>query len=65
MAAAVCNAERLMGVDAATAVRMASMVPATIMGISGERGSIRAGMRADLVLVDDAKNVVETWIMGE
>ncbi|HJQ15901.1 MAG TPA: N-acetylglucosamine-6-phosphate deacetylase [Allosphingosinicella sp.] len=65
MAAAVRNAERLMGVDAATAVRMASIVPAHILGIAGERGSIGVGMRADLVLVDDARKVTETWIGGE
>ena len=65
MAAAVRNAERLMHVDAATAVQMASLVPATIMGIAGERGAIMPGLRADLVLVDDAKQVVETWIGGE
>ena len=65
MAAAVRNAERLMGVDAATAVRMASIVPAHILGIAGERGSIGVGMCADLVLVDDARKVTETWIGGE
>ncbi|HKY81898.1 MAG TPA: N-acetylglucosamine-6-phosphate deacetylase [Sphingobium sp.] len=64
MAAAVRNAEHFMGVDAATAVRMASLVPATVMGIAGERGSIAVGMRADLVLVDDAQNVVQSWIGG-
>lgn len=64
MAAAVRNAVRLMGVDVATAVRMASEVPASVMGLAAERGSIRAGMRADLVLVDTGNNVTETWISG-
>ncbi len=64
MAAAVRNAVRLMGVDLATAVRMASEVPASVMGFAGERGSIRAGLRADLVLVDGKGEVIETWISG-
>src|SRR6185369_12363576 len=64
MAEAVRNAERLMGVDAATAVRMASKVPADILGLSHERGAIRSGLRADLVLLDAERNVVETWIGG-
>jgi N-acetylglucosamine-6-phosphate deacetylase len=63
MAAAVRNAVRLMKVDLATAVRMASEVPASVMGLA-ERGSIRVGMRADLVLVDSGDAVVETWISG-
>ncbi len=64
MAEAVRNAERLMGVDAATAVRMASKVPADILGLSQERGAIRRGLRADFVLLDAEKNVVDTWIGG-
>jgi len=65
MAAAVRNAVRLMGVDLATAVRMASEVPASVIGLAVERGTIRAGMRADLVLVDSGNEVVETWISGQ
>ena len=65
MAEAVRNAVRLLGVDRATAVRMASAVPASVLGISGERGSIEPGLRADLVLVDAQGMVIETWIDGE
>jgi N-acetylglucosamine-6-phosphate deacetylase len=65
MAAAVRNAVRLMGVNVATAVRMASEVPASVMGLGAERGLIRAGMRADMVLIDSGNNVVETWISGQ
>ncbi|WP_395612153.1 N-acetylglucosamine-6-phosphate deacetylase [Allosphingosinicella sp.] len=64
MAAAVRNAVRLMDVDLATAVRMASAVPASVLGLAAERGSIEAGMRADLVLVDTGNNVLESWIPG-
>ena len=62
MAGAVRNAEDMMGVDFETAVRMASEVPAAAMGLSAVTGSIRLGLRADLVLMDGAKQVVRTWI---
>jgi N-acetylglucosamine-6-phosphate deacetylase len=65
MATAVRNAERLMNVNYATAVRMASASPAHALRMSGERGAIRAGLAADLVLVNEGKGVVETWIGGE
>jgi N-acetylglucosamine-6-phosphate deacetylase len=64
MAEAVRNAERLMGVDAATAVRMATMAPADILGLSQQRGAIRPGLRADLVLLDADENILATWIGG-
>lgn len=65
MAMAVRNAQRLLGIDFATAVRMASAVPAAIMGLAAQRGSLRPGLSADLVLVDDQQRVAETWIAGE
>lgn len=64
MVQAVRNAQRLLGVDLATAVRMASSVPASALGMTGERGSIRPGLRADLVLLDGDGKVLETWIDG-
>jgi N-acetylglucosamine-6-phosphate deacetylase len=65
MAQAVRNAVRLLGVDLATAARMASSVPASAMGMANERGSIRPGLRADLLLIDGDGHVLETWINGE
>lgn len=65
MAQAVRNAERLLRVEFATAVQMASAVPASILGLSAVRGSIRPGLSADLVLVDNRKRVVKSWIAGE
>lgn len=65
MASAVRNAEAMMGVDFATAVRMASRSPASALGLEGVRGSIEPGTYADLALVDDARKVVETWIGGD
>jgi N-acetylglucosamine-6-phosphate deacetylase len=65
MAQAVRNACFLLGVDLQTAARMASTVPAEAIGMGDERGTIRPGRSADLVLLDADQNVVETWIAGE
>jgi len=64
MAQAVRNAVRMMGVDRATAARMASAVPAAIMGLGEVTGAVRPGLRADLVLLDAEGQVAETWIGG-
>ncbi|HEX8442576.1 MAG TPA: N-acetylglucosamine-6-phosphate deacetylase [Allosphingosinicella sp.] len=64
MASAVRNAETMMGVDFATAARMASESPARAIGRADSRGSIVAGAHADFVLMDSGRRVVETWIGG-
>ena len=64
MATAVRNTVRLLDVSLPEAVRMASVYPAEFMGLSGEYGRIAAGYRANLLVVDDELNVVETWIDG-
>jgi len=52
-------------VSLAAAVTMASATPAAFLGLSGQTGTIAAGMRADLVLLEDDYTVRETWIGGE
>lgn len=64
MASAVRNAVRLLGTDLADASRMASGAPAAFLGLDHETGRIAAGLRADLVLLDDDLCVRETWIGG-
>lgn len=64
MASAVRNAVTLLGVDLATASLMASGAPAAFLGLEDETGRIAAGLRADLVLLDDTLTVRETWIGG-
>ena len=64
MAAAVRNAIAQLGVDLATAARMASLHPATFLGLEHELGRIAPGYRANLVAVDAAVHVVRTWIDG-
>jgi N-acetylglucosamine-6-phosphate deacetylase len=53
------------GVSLKNAVSMASAVPARFLGLSDETGTIAAGLRADLVLVDDDLTVLRSWIGGE
>jgi len=65
MAGAVRNSVMMLGVDLPTAVRMASHVPATFLGLGHELGLIAPGYRADLVRLTDAVDVVESWISGE
>ncbi|OSZ70379.1 N-acetylglucosamine-6-phosphate deacetylase [Sphingomonas sp. IBVSS2] len=64
MAAAVRNAVSMLGVDLATAVTMASASPAALMGLGDTHGRIATGQAADVVLLDDAGQVRETWIGG-
>ena len=65
MASAVRNAVALLGVDLPTAIRMASHVPASFLGLGNELGRLAPGYRADLVRLNDAIGVVESWISGE
>lgn len=65
MDCAVRNAVRLLGVDIAQAVRMASANPAHVLGLQEVKGDIRSGFDADLVLLDRALNVQRTWVAGE
>lgn len=65
MAAAVRNAVAMLNVELTTAVRMASAVPAAVLGIAGEHGTIESGKWANLVLADDHGMIVETWIKGQ
>jgi N-acetylglucosamine-6-phosphate deacetylase len=64
MASAVRNANAMLGLDLADCVAMASGNPAAFLGLDHELGRIARGYRANLVLLDDRLNVVETWIDG-
>jgi len=52
------------GVDLSTAVRMASLTPATILGLEKEIGSIEVGKAADLVLLDAELQVRGVYVNG-
>ncbi len=61
---AVATAMAQGGIELASAVRMASAVPAAFLGIAQETGAIVAGLRADLVLADHQLNVRRSWVSG-
>ena len=47
------------------AIRCASLNPARLLGMDAEIGSIEAGKRANLILIDDAVNVHKVILQGE
>jgi N-acetylglucosamine-6-phosphate deacetylase len=65
MATAVRNAVNMLGLSLAEAAGMASRSPAEFLGLGRELGRIAPGYRADLVLLDEALFVAETWINGQ
>ncbi|MBN8893269.1 MAG: N-acetylglucosamine-6-phosphate deacetylase [Rhodanobacter sp.] len=65
MAAAVRNTVQMLGLPLDEAVRMASTWPAEFLGLGASRGRIAPGCRADLVAMDDALRVRQSWIDGE
>jgi N-acetylglucosamine-6-phosphate deacetylase len=63
MATAVRNSIEMLGVPVETALRMASTYPADLMRLS-DRGRIRSGLRADLVLLSRDLMPLGTWLGG-
>jgi len=53
------------GWDITDAVTMTSMTPAEAIGLGDERGRLVAGLRADLVLLDEELHVVDVVVAGE
>jgi N-acetylglucosamine-6-phosphate deacetylase len=51
-------------VPLAEGIRMASTVPARVLGLDGRKGRIAPGYDADLVAVDSDLQVVMTWVGG-
>src|SRR5712672_696900 len=65
LASAVKNAVTLAGISLDDALRAASLVPARLLGIKPDRGTLSAGARADIVALTAKLDVVTTWIAGE
>lgn len=65
MMRAVRNAVRMLDIDLAQAVRMASQLPARFVGLQNKAGEIRPGLQADFVLMNSDHRVVKTWIKGK
>jgi len=64
LADAVRNAGRFADLDLARAVAAATLRPARLLGVENQRGTLRDGARADLVLLDAQGRAVETWLGG-
>ncbi|MET0288314.1 MAG: N-acetylglucosamine-6-phosphate deacetylase [Pseudoxanthomonas sp.] len=64
MATAVRNCVQLVGLPLEEALRMAALYPAQFLGVDDRLGRIAPGLRADLVALDAALQVVDTWIGG-
>ncbi len=64
MASAVRNSVQWLGVSLDEAARMASLYPAQCLGLDDRYGRIAPGYQADLVLLDAALQVRQTWIAG-
>lgn len=62
---AVRNAAGFGAMTQLEAVAAATLRPARLLGVENEHGTLRPGARADLVLLDDAGAVVQTWLAGE
>lgn len=64
MASAVRNAISMLGVELEQSLQMASRYPAEFLRLGHELGRIAPGYRANLALLDNKLDVVETWIDG-
>ena len=61
----VHNLTDLVGVCLPDAVRMATLTPATIIGVDGHKGSIEPGKDADLVVIDEKVQVHLSMVRGD
>jgi N-acetylglucosamine-6-phosphate deacetylase len=62
---AVRNLVNLVGVTWSEAIRMATLTPAKIAGVADRKGHLKPGADADLVVLDEAGLVQQTWRAGE
>src|SRR5215475_973206 len=60
---ALRNIVRL-GVPLASAVRMLTLNPATVLGIEFKKGALRTGADADILLLNEALQVTNVWTRG-
>jgi N-acetylglucosamine-6-phosphate deacetylase len=53
-----------LGIPLPDALRMLTLNPATLLGIEFKKGSLRTGADADILLLDESLNVIQTWTRG-
>ncbi len=62
---AVRNLRSFTGASLRDAVAACTLRPARLLGIETERGTLRVGARADLVVLDSEARIAGTWLGGE
>ena len=65
MVTAVRNCVRLLGLPLEECLRMASLHPASYLGLDGLLGRLAPGYRADLTLLGTDLTVLATWVGGQ
>ncbi|MFY0570792.1 N-acetylglucosamine-6-phosphate deacetylase [Archangium lansingense] len=65
MVSAVRNCVRLLGLPLEECLRMASLYPASYLGLDGHLGRVAPGYRADLTLLRAELSVLATWVGGQ
>ncbi|WP_416306946.1 N-acetylglucosamine-6-phosphate deacetylase [Neptunicella sp. SCSIO 80796] len=65
MATAVRNTHQDLGISLADSLNMASMTPATYLGMQDSLGKLAVGYAADFVVLDTQQKVKSTWIQGK
>ena len=53
-----------LGFPLASAVRMLTLNPATVLGIEFKKGALRTGADADILLLNEALQVTRVWTLG-
>ena len=61
---AVRNLRAFAGTSLRDSVAACTLRPARLLGIEAERGTLRRGARADLVVLDETVRPVQTWLSG-
>jgi N-acetylglucosamine-6-phosphate deacetylase len=61
---AVRNMTKFVGASPAEAIRMATLNTATLMGIADQKGQLKAGADADLVILDSGLNIQQVYTRG-
>jgi len=65
MLQAVRNGVQQAGIPLPEALRMASLYPATLLGMQDKWGTIQPGASADLILLDEQLNLLQVLVGGE
>ena len=61
----VSNGPKLLDLDLRDSVRMASLTPATVIGVQDRKGSLEVGKDADVIVIDAEVNVKTTVALGK